>query len=367
MKNTFGNNISLTIFGESHGNAIGAVIDGLAPGIPVDEDKIASLLSLRRPAGKISTARREEDKFVIESGVFEGYTTGTPVCILIPNENTNSRDYSATRALARPSHADYTAYEKYHGFEDYRGGGHFSGRITAALVAAAGILIPALEAKGIFIGTRIKSIAGVCDRDFADFTEDIKTVSEKNFPVFSSEIEAEMQKKILEASQEGDSVGGILETAVIGLPRGLGEPWFDTLEGMISHAVFSVPAVKGIEFGAGFGVAEMRGSRANDTMRMENGSVITQSNTNGGIVGGISNGAPLLFRCAVKPTPSIFKEQETVDFIKGENATLSLIGRHDPCIVHRAAVVVRSVVALALADQLATRYGTDWLSGGTKK
>ena len=367
MKNTFGNNISLTIFGESHGNAIGAVIDGLAPGIPVDEAKISELLSLRRPAGKISTARREEDKFVIESGVFEGFTTGTPVCILIPNENTQSKDYSATRPLARPSHADYTAYEKYHGYEDYRGGGHFSGRITAALVAAAGILIPALEAKGIYIGTRIKSIAGVCDRDFVDFEQDIKTVSEKNFPVFSADVEEKMQEKILEAAKDGDSVGGILETAVIGLPRGLGEPWFDTLEGTISHTVFSVPAVKGIEFGAGFSVAEMRGSEANDTMRMENGQVKMQSNVNGGIVGGIANGAPLIFRCAVKPTPSIFKEQKTVNFIEGKDADLTLTGRHDPCIVHRAAVVVRSVTALALADQLATRYGTDWLSGGTKK
>ena len=367
MKNTFGNNISLTIFGESHENAIGAVIDGLAPGIPVDEAKIAGLLSLRRPAGKISTSRREEDKFIIESGVFDGFTTGTPVCILIPNENTQSKDYSAIRALARPSHADYTAYEKYRGYEDYRGGGHFSGRITAALVAVAGILIPALEAKGIFIGTRIKSIAGVCDRDFADFKQDIKTVSEKNFPVFSAEAEVKMQEKILDAAKDGDSVGGVLETAVIGLPRGLGEPWFDTLEGTISHAVFSVPAVKGVEFGAGFAVADMRGSEANDTMKMENGQVTVQSNNNGGIVGGISNGAPLLFRCAVKPTPSIFKEQKTVNFIDGKDADLTLTGRHDPCIVHRAAVVVRAVTALALADQLATRYGTDWLSGGAKK
>lgn len=367
MKNTFGNNISLTIFGESHGNAIGAVIDGLAPGIPVDEEKIASLLSLRRPAGKISTSRREQDRFVIESGVFEGRTTGTPVCILIPNENTQSKDYSATRAIARPSHADYTAYEKYHGYEDYRGGGHFSGRITAALVAAAGILIPALEEKGVFIGTHVKSLAGVADRDFADYSSDIKAISDKNFPVLNPEIEAEMQKKILAAAEDGDSVGGVLETAVIGLPRGLGEPWFDTLEGTISHAIFSIPAVKGIEFGAGFAVAEMRGSEANDKMRMENGSVKTVSNTNGGIIGGISNGAPLLFRCAIKPTPSIFKTQETVDFIKGENATLSLVGRHDPCIVHRAAVVVRAVTALALADQLATRFGTDWLAGGVKK
>lgn len=367
MKNTFGNSISLTIFGESHGNALGAVIDGIAPGIPVDEEKIASLLSLRRPAGKISTSRREQDNFIIESGVFEGRTTGTPICILIPNENTQSKDYSAMRSVARPSHADYTAYEKYHGYEDYRGGGHFSGRITAALVAAAGILIPALEEKGIFIGTHIKSIAGIKDRDFEDYSRDIKTVSEKNFPVLCQDAQDEMQKKILDAAQDGDSVGGVLETAVIGLPRGLGEPWFDTLEGTISHAVFSVPAVKGIEFGAGFAVSEMRGSEANDAMRMENGSVKTTGNTNGGIIGGISNGAPLLFRCAIKPTPSIFKTQETVDFIKGENTELSLTGRHDPCIVHRAAIVVRAVTALALADQLAVRYGTDWLAGGNEK
>ncbi len=367
MKNTLGNNISLTIFGESHGNAIGAVLDGIAPGIPVDEDRIASLLSLRRPSGRISTARQEQDRFIIESGVFEGMTTGTPICIIIPNENTQSKDYSQLRSIARPSHADYTAYEKYHGYEDHRGGGHFSGRITAALVAAAGILIPALEKKGIFIGTRIKSIADEKDREILDFYSDFKSISPKSFPVLSPEAEEKMQAKILDAAKDGDSVGGILETAVIGLPTGVGEPWFDTLEGTIAHAVFSVPAIKGIEFGAGFEVASMRGSEANDPLRMENGRITAKSNNCGGIIGGISNGEPIIFRCAVKPTPSVFKTQETVDFIKRENTELSLTGRHDPCIVHRAAVVVRAVTALAIADQLSGRYGTDWLGKGDAK
>ena len=363
MKNTFGNNVSITLFGESHGEMIGAVIDGLAPGIKVDEDFIRHQLSLRRPSGSISTARVEKDEFNIVSGVFEGYTTGAPVCILIPNENTKSKDYSRTKDLARPGHADYTAECKYHGFQDYRGGGHFSGRLTAPIVAAGAIAIDALKNKGIYIGTHLKSVAGVSDREFneRDLLGDIESLNEKLFAVLDENMGEEMQSKIKEAKSELDSVGGVLETVVLGLNAGVGEPWFDSIESLLSHAMFSIPAVKGVEFGDGFKLPLMRGSEANDEMRMADGKTVTLTNHNGGINGGISNGMPIVFRCAVKPTSSIYKEQNTVDFKKGEDATIALEGRHDPCIVHRARVVVDSMTALTLVDLLSTRYGTDWL------
>ena len=374
-KNTFGNSVTITIFGESHGAEIGAVLDGLAPGIPVKEEFIAEKLSLRRPAGAISTGRVEPDRFRIVSGVFEGRTTGTAVCILIPNENTRSKDYSATRFLARPGHADYTANCKYHGYEDYRGGGHFSGRVTAALVAAGAIALSALEDKGILIGTHIARCAGVADRGFAGgagfgstvsaglevLNADIRALSASNFAVLDPAAAAMMRAEIERAAAEGDSVGGILETAVTGLPAGVGEPWFDSLESVLSHALFSIPAVKGVEFGDGFALADLRGSTANDSFRMSDGTIVTATNRNGGINGGISNGMPLIFRCAVKPTPSIFKEQDTVDFSAGTDEKLLLKGRHDPAIVHRARIVVDSVCALVLCDMLAQRFGTDFL------
>ena len=258
MKNTFGNNITLTIFGESHGKAIGCVIDGIASGIEVDENEIARMLTLRRPSGAISTSRAEADRFEILSGVFNGYTTGTPICIMILNEDKHSQDYSQIGRVARPSHADYAAHIRYNGYEDYRGGGHFSGRITAALVAAGGILMPALNKKGIKIGTHIKAIADISDRAFDDIEKDITEISNSDFAVLDESVAEKMKSKILEAKNDGDSVGGILETAIVGIDAGVGEPWFDTLEGMLSHAVFSVPAVKGIEFGSGFELAKMR-------------------------------------------------------------------------------------------------------------
>ena len=359
MKNTFGNSISLTLYGESHGTSIGAVLDGLAPGIAVDTALMAAKLSLRRPQGTISTARAEADPFVIESGVFNGYTTGTPVCIRIPNGDTRSGDY-LPRA-ARPGHADLAAFYKYHGFEDYRGGGHFSGRLTAALVAAGALLIGALQKKGVYIGTHVARIAGVCDRPFADLAEDIAKVNQMSFAVLDEQKAAEMQAAILAAKAEGDSVGGVLESAVIGLPAGVGEPFFDSLESVLAHALFSIPAVKGVEFGDGFALAELRGSQANDPIR-NNGAVQLSSSHAGGIFGGISVGAPLLMRTAIKPTPTIGKEQDTVTLPELENTRLQAKGRHDPCIVHRAAVVADSVIALALADLLAQRFGTDWMA-----
>lgn len=363
MKNTFGQSISVTLFGESHGEAIGAVIDGLAPGIKIDREFIELQLTKRRPAGKIGTTRHEQDKFRIVSGVFENRSTGTPVCIIIENEDIRSKDYSKTRNLARPGHADYTANCKYHGFEDYRGGGHFSGRITAALVAAGAIAISALKEKGIFIGTHIKSCAGISDREFTDILSDVKKLESMEFAVLDDEVKDLMIQQIESAAHDGDSVGGVVETAVLGMPEGVGEPWFDTVEGLLSHALFSIPAVKGVEFGAGFGMANARGSQYNDEFRIDGDKIVTKTNNNGGINGGITNGMPILFRCAIKPTPSIYKEQKTVDFIERKNTSIQISGRHDPAIIHRARVVVDSVAALVICDILAQRFGTDYFGG----
>ena len=361
MKNTFGNNVSVTLFGESHGASIGAVVDGLPAGITVDEAFIASQLTLRRPVGKISTPRAENDAFTIVSGCFNGKTTGTPLCILIPNENTQSKDYSATYGKARPGHADFTAFSKYNGCEDYRGGGHFSGRVTAGLVAAGAVAIDLLKKKNIFIGTHILNCGGVSDVEFKDYENEIKAISTKAFSVIDASAGESMVEKIQAAAAEGDSVGGVLQTAVVGLPVGVGEPWFDSLESVLSHGLFSIPGIKGVEFGIGFGCAQLMGSEMNDEYYYDNGTVKTATNNNGGINGGISNGMPVVFNCAVKPTPSISKEQNTIDFVNGENTVLATKGRHDPCIVHRARVVVDSITALVVCDMLSQKYGTDWL------
>lgn len=361
MKNTFGNNVSITLFGESHGVAIGAVVDGLPAGVKVNEEFISHQLDLRRPFGKISTSRQEADKFEIISGVFNGKTTGTPICIVIPNENTQSKDYSKTYGKARPGHADYTAFCKYNGCEDYRGGGHFSGRITAGLVAAGAIAIDLLSQKGVKIGTHISKCAGVDDRCFIDYEQDIKALSDKKFPVLDDVKGEDIIMNIENAAIDGNSVGGALETAVVGLPVGIGEPWFDSVESVLSHALFSIPAIKGVEFGVGFSCADMYGSEMNDNFVLVDNKITTKTNNNGGINGGITNGMPVIFKCAVKPTPSISKDQETVDFINNENTVLSVKGRHDPCIVHRARVVVDSITALVLCDLLSQKFGTDWL------
>lgn len=363
MKNTFGTSVSLTVFGESHGPFIGAVLDGLAPGIEVNEEDIKHALTLRRPAGRISTARQEKDEYVIASGVFEGKTTGTPIAIIIPNADTRSKDYKKTYGLARPGHADFAAFCKYHGFEDYRGGGHFSGRVTSALVAAGAVARAALAKKEIYLGTHIKELAGVPDRAFGSLKADIDDLYTKVFPVLSSEAEEKMRAEIEKAAAEGDSVGALLETVVIGMPAGVGEPYFDSLESVISHMMFAIPGVKGVLFGAGMDFAKMRGSEANDAFRMnENGKVYTKTNNNGGVNGGITNGSPVRFTTVIRPTPSIYKQQQTIDFVNGEEKDISIEGRHDPCIAHRARIVVDSLTAIALCDMLAERYGTDHLA-----
>ena len=360
MKNSFGQNVTVTVFGESHGAGVGAVLDGMPAGIPVDEAFIKHQLSLRRPSGDISTPRVEADNYIIYSGVFSGFTTGTPICVVIPNENTISKDYSADKFVARPSHADFVAFKKYNGFEDYRGGGHFSGRVTAGIVAVGAVAISALKQKGIKIGTHISRCAGVDDAAFVNYETETDALNNMSFAVLDSAKGEQMKEKILSAKAECDSVGGVLETAVLGLPVGVGEPWFDTLEGMLSHALFSIPAVKGVEFGLGFDFADLNGSNANDPFEVKDGKIVTKTNNNGGINGGISNGMPVVLRCAVKPTPTIAKPQSTVNFSTNENTVLQSLGRHDPCIVHRARVVVDSMVAITLCDALTAKFGTDW-------
>ena len=361
MKNTFGTSVAVTLFGESHGDCIGAILDGLAPGIAIDSQAIAHMLTLRRPAGQISTPRAERDAYQIVSGVVNGTTTGTPITILIPNENVKSGDYTQMKTVARPSHADYTAQCKYHGFQDARGGGHFSGRITAALVAAGAICRTALAQKGICIGTHIQRCAGIPDRAFSDLADDLQALNQKPFAVLDDAAGEQMQQAIVAAAARGDSVGGILETAITGVPAGVGEPWFDTVEGMLSHILFSIPAVKGVEFGAGFAIADLRGSTANDPLQMKQGRVISVTNNNGGVNGGITNGMPIVFRTAIKPTPTIFQPQNTIDFSTGTDVVLEPKGRHDPAIVHRARVVQDAAAAIVLCDALALRFGTDWL------
>ncbi len=364
VKNVFGNSITVSLFGESHGEQIGIVIDGIAPGIDVDLDFMRKQLNLRKPHGKISTQRVETDEPRIVSGVFEGKTTGTPICILFENNNTKSKDYSKTKDMLRPGHADYTALEKYHGFADYRGGGHFSGRITTPIVAAGAIFIDVLKKKGIRIGSHISQCGTIMDKPFTDYDAEIAKVNEQIFPVLGEEAADKMHAYIEKAATEGDSVGGVLETIVTGVPTGVGEPWFDTVESMLAHGIFSIPAVKGISFGKGFAFAEMKGSEANDSFEMKEDKVVTATNHNGGINGGITNGMPIQFHTVIKPTPSIYKKQNTVNMSSRENVSFQIEGRHDPAIIHRARVVVDSITAIVIADMLALRYGTDWFWNG---
>ena len=343
MKNSFGQSVCLTIFGESHGAAVGCVIDGLAPGIKVDEDFIARQLTRRRPSSALDTPRQEKDEFKIISGVFSGRTTGTPLTIVIPNENTISRDYNY--GPARPAHADFSAYCKYHGFEDYRGGGHFSGRLTAPMCIAGGICMQLLEHEGVRIRARILSIGTVTDSAPFD-----APVAGKPFPAVSDGAATTMQEEIAQAKADGDSVGGVIECVIDGLPAGIGEPMFGGLENLIARTVFAIPAVKGVDFGAGFAAARLRGSENNDPFRVQNGHIVTETNNCGGILGGISTGMPVVFRAAFKPTPSISRTQASVSLSRMENETLVIHGRHDPCIVPRAVPCVEAAAAIAVLD-----------------
>lgn len=362
MSDSIGTAVSLSLFGESHGAAIGAVLQGVPSGTKIDEEFIAKQMELRRAKGKISTARTEADRVVFLSGVYSGYATGTAIAFIIENTNTKSQDYAKTENIFRPGHADYTAQIKYKGFQDARGGGHFSGRLTAPIVAAGAICKYALQQKGILIGTHVLKCAGVADDGFSadDLNKQISLLNNSEFAVLSTAQGEKMIQKIEQASAAGDSVGGVLETAITGISAGIGEPFFNSVESVLSHYLFSMPAVKGVEFGAGFAISDMLGSKANDAFFIESNTVKTLTNNNGGINGGITNAMPIILRTAVKPTPSIYTKQQSINFNNLQNTELQIQGRHDPCIVHRARIVQDSLCALAIADLLAQNAAHNW-------
>lgn len=357
MKNSLGSSVILTLFGESHQECVGAVLDGLTPGIAVDEEFIKKMLEKRKAKTSLDTPRREADNFKIVSGVFNGFSTGSPITIIIPNENTHSGDYD--KNLIRPSHADYVSQIKYHGFADYRGGGHFSGRLTAPIVAAGAIVLKALQEKGIHIGTHILKCGSFIDNVFQDYEKEIETLNGNDKNIIKDDTGL-LDEEILKAKKNLDSIGGILQTAIIGLPAGVGEPWFSSLEGLLANAMFSLGGVKGIEFGKGFGFADGYGSELNDAFIIEDDVVKTKTNNNGGINGGISNGMPVVFNLAVKPTPSIGIEQDSIDLENHQNTKIKIIGRHDPAIIRRLPVVVTCLTAIVLADELEKKYGVDY-------
>lgn len=359
MSGIWGNNIKFSIFGESHGNAIGINIDGLPSGLEVDMDKVLMEMNRRAPGkNTMSTARNEKDLPEILSGFFEGKTTGTPLCAIIRNNDTRPKDYSKTKDCMRPGHADYTGHIKYLGFNDYRGGGHFSGRITAPLVFAGAICKQILENQGIFIGAHIASIKNIKDDNF-DYTNisknELLKLRDMELPLINSTLEDKVRHSILQAKYVGDSVGGTIECAVIGIDPGIGNPFFNSVESTLAHLMFSVPAVKGIEFGKGFEMASMFGSECNDEYYYEDDTIKTKTNNNGGILGGITNGMPIVFKVAIKPTASIAKEQNTINIQSKENVKFRVEGRHDPCIVQRAIPVIEAVTAMGLLDLIKGR------------
>lgn len=361
MSGMWGNNLKISIFGESHGIGIGVTIDGLPAGIELDLEKIDKEMKRRAPGrNNLSTPRKESDLPEILSGFFEGKTTGVPLTAVIRNSDTRSKDYGKLKDLMRPGHADYTGNIRYGGFNDYRGGGHFSGRITAPLVFAGAICKQVLDLKGIEIGTHINSIKNVRDKsfDYVNITkEELHKLSLKELPLIDESKEESIRKVILDARKEGDSVGGTIECAVLGIEPGIGNPFFDSVESTLSHLLFSVPAVKGVEFGLGFGITEIYGSESNDSFYYDGDKVKTHSNNNGGILGGITNGMPIIFKVAIKPTSSISKEQNTINLNEKKDETLVVQGRHDPCIVQRAIPVIEAVAAIGVLDLLKGRYG----------
>lgn len=354
--NIWGDKFKVSIFGESHGEGIGIVIDGIPSGFFIDMDKVNQQMRRRAPGRSIAaTARKEADEVKILSGFVDGRTTGTPLCGVIYNTDTRSKDYNPE--LLRPSHADYTAICKYGEARDFRGGGHFSGRLTAPLVFAGAIARQLLEDRGIFIGSHINRIGDVSDKMFDLVDIDIDTLnklSAMEFPVIDEKSERAMKKEIERYRGDKNSVGGAVEVAIVGVPTGIGSPFFGSVESKLSSIMFSIPAVKGIEFGLGFDFAQSDGKTANDEIYIEDGKIKTYTNNNAGINGGITNGMPIVFRVAIKPTPSIASLQKTVDIEKGVNAEIEVNGRHDPCIVSRAAAVVESGAAIALLDMILT-------------
>ena len=360
MSSTYGENLKLTIFGQSHGAAIGMTLDGIPAGLPVDFDELQAFLNRRAPGqNNWSTPRKEGDRPEFLAGILDGFTCGAPIAAVIHNTNTRSGDYANLKDCPRPGHADYTAQIKYGGFQDAAGGGHFSGRLTAPLCIAGGLCKQWLAEQGIRIGARIATIAGVKDGFDVNYLNPQLDLIGKDFPVFSPDAGEKMQAKIAEARSECDSVGGIIECYIIGVPAGLGEPMFGGVESRISQIVYGVPAVKSVEFGIGAEAANLRGSQCNDAFTVANGNISTLTNNAGGILGGITNGMPVVFRAAIKPTPSISRPQQSISLSNGKEQELVVKGRHDPCIVPRAVPVIEAAAAIALFDLILGNTQTD--------
>jgi chorismate synthase len=358
----FGTAIPVSFFGESHGPAIGLTIHHLPAGVVIDLNRIEAELTKRRPKSNLSTPRQEQDHLQWISGVKDGVTTGAPVTILIENADTRSKDYKPDEL--RPSHADFAANVKYHGFHDYRGGGHFSGRLTAIVSLLGAIAQSILEAKGIYTVSHLRSIASVSDASFVDQTlsvSQIQALQVLDFPVINKEVQSQMEAAILDAKAAGDSVGGVVETAVYHLPIGIGEPFFDSMESVLSHLLFSIPAVKGVSFGRGFDITTMKGSQANDPFTIVDGQIRTTSNHSGGIQGGLTNGMPLVLQVAIKPTSSISLPQQSVNQSTKEPISLNVEGRHDPAIVNRAVHVVNAMTAYGILEMICQSEGRQWI------
>ena len=354
MSSTYGEKIRLSIFGQSHGTAIGMTLDNIPAGLPVDFEKLQSFMDRRAPGGNtFSTSRFENDIPEFLSGIVNGYTCGAPIAAVIHNKSQHSHDYKNLVDVPRPGHADYTAHIKYGGYEDLAGGGHFSGRLTAALCIAGGLCKQWLELKGIRIGAHIVSIAGISDDPaHLDWTHPDLNGILSDFPVLCFEAGRQMQQAILSAKENGESVGGCIECVITGIPAGVGDPMFDGVESRIAQIVYGIPAIKGLEFGSGFYGTSLLGSQNNDPFAYENGVVVTSTNNCGGILGGITTGMPVVFQVAVKPTPSISKTQKSISYTTGENVFLDINGRHDPCIVPRAVPVIEAAAAIAIFDAI---------------
>lgn len=349
----FGNCLKISLFGQSHGDAIGVVLDGFPAGMMIDQERLSTEMKRRQPGkSPLSTPRQEQDLPEFLSGVLNGRTTGQPLCAIIRNHGMHSKDYGDGVDLLRPSHADYTGHIRYYGYEDWRGGGSFSGRLTAPIVLAGTLCAQYLEQQGIRIDSHISRIGKVADHSWMDMTEDQDTAFLKamDLPVLSQEAGDAMREEILKAASEQDSVGGEVECRVRGLPPGLGSPFFDSVESVLAHLFFSIPAVKGVEFGSGFALSGMRGSEANDAFRISEGKIVTESNHAGGINGGITNGMPVICRIAVRPTPSIGRKQDTVSLKQMKNEDIKIQGRHDPCILPRVVPVVEAMSAIGILD-----------------
>lgn len=354
MSSVWGNKIQVSLFGESHGEAIGATIHGLPPGLTLDHTRIQAEMKRRSPGNtSFSTPRKEKDAYEILSGVFNEKTTGAPLTCIIRNSNTRSEDYSETKYMLRPSHADYTALKRYDGFTDYRGSGHFSGRITAPLVFAGAIAKQILEQSGISVYSHILQVNTVHDDSFESIHYDraqLDQLDQKDVAMLNNQAILDLKESIVKAKDEKNSLGGIIETGILGMPTGIGSPFFNSIEAQLSKMLFSVPAVKGLEFGTGFQLVNMTGKEANDAYETDGKTITTTSNHNGGILGGISSGMPINFKVVMKPTASIGLKQKSVDITTMTNQDLEVIGRHDPCIALRGVVVIENVTALTMLD-----------------